>query len=117
MRSMRGKVGTVALLTLSTMLLSTLPAMARTDDRIYDGWDMAGAANFKDRAEIALCDEEPDNNTVYAEFRMYSGAQINLSATTWTGCAQRALPGEQVRSFRISEEGGAWSPLAILDRA
>ncbi|SDM32939.1 hypothetical protein [Allokutzneria albata] len=123
MRSTRGKVGTVALLTLSTMFLSALPAMAATDDRIYDGWDVAGAENSRPsgnyKSVISLCDEELDGNSVYAEFYTYGGARIDLSDAALNGCARRTLWGEhnQIRSFRIREEGGAWSPLAILDKA
>ncbi|MFB9903824.1 hypothetical protein [Allokutzneria oryzae] len=124
MRSTRGKVGTVALLTLSTMFLSALPAMARTSDSIEDGWDTAYASNsysweYGHEATAKVCDNEPDGNSVRAEVYTYDGTRYDLVDNFGGDCAW-VFPkgtGKQIRSFRIREDGGGWSPLAVLDRA
>ncbi|GAA4036231.1 hypothetical protein GCM10022247_72430 [Allokutzneria multivorans] len=125
MRSTRGKVGTVALLTLSTMFLSALPAMASSvTETVADGLDRAYASNLYSpqngyEAVIKLCDEEPDGDTVYGEFRTHNGTLYTLTDVAWGDCAWGYPKGEgnQIYAFRIREDGDPWSAWKSISKA
>ncbi len=127
MRSTRAKFGTLTLLTLSTMLLSSLPATAaeNVEKTAYHGWDLASAHNHQafepgHESWVAVCDKEPDNSYVYGHFTTYDGETFSLRNDYFSAnCTKRGLrgSGKQIRSFYVCEDGDGCSPTYYLDRA